>query len=71
MIEKFGFGLMATLIVALISAIPAWITHVIVAINAFATGVDVPLGYGILLAFEIWVPPIGVIHGWGIWFCFW
>jgi hypothetical protein len=37
----------------------AWVTHVIVCIKASAW---------ILLVFGCIVAPIGIIHGWGVWF---
>jgi len=54
----FGFG-----IVLVILSIPfAWLTHVIVCIK---TGL-----WGFLIAGAV-LAPIGVIHGWGMWFNFW
>jgi hypothetical protein len=50
--------LLATILLA-ISAIPAWLTHVIVTIQNEQ--------WVFLLAGALFAP-IGVIHGWGIWF---
>lgn len=52
-----GCGVIAFLFI--ISAIPAWITHVIVTILNEEW---------ILLVVGALVPPVGVVHGWGIWF---
>lgn len=70
-VEKFGvagFGFIALLI---ISSIAAWVTHIIVAIGALVGGTSVSIGYGILLAVGVFMPPVGVIHGWGVWFGAW
>ncbi len=45
-----------------ISTIPAWITHVVVCIKAET--------WIFLLAGAVFAP-IGVIHGWGVWFGAW
>lgn len=44
---------------ALFTALAAWVTHVVVCIKASAW---------ILLIFGIVVPPIGLVHGIGVWF---
>ena len=49
-------------LVILLSTIPAWLTHVISTIKAEQ--------WIFLLAGAIFAP-IGVIHGWGIWFGVW
>ncbi len=49
-------------IIIAIAAIPAWLTHVIVTIQSEE--------WVFLLAGAIFAP-IGVIHGFGIWFGFW
>jgi hypothetical protein len=51
-------GLLAMVAIP-IAAIAAWITHVIVCIQASAW---------VLLAFGCIIAPVGVIHGVGIWF---
>lgn len=52
-------SLLVTFFVAFISAIPAWFTHIIVCLLAEK--------YLLLLVGAI-IAPVGVIHGWGIWF---
>jgi uncharacterized membrane protein YGL010W len=37
----------------------AWVTHVVVCIKTTSW---------ILMVFGIVIPPIGIIHGWGVWF---
>lgn len=56
---KSSFGL--TMILLAISTLPAWLTHVIVTIQNEQ--------WVFLLAGAIFAP-IGVIHGWGLWFGF-
>ena len=45
-----------------VSTIPAWITHIVVCIRSEE--------YVFLVAGAL-MPPIGVIHGWGVWFGWW
>lgn len=44
--------------VAAMTAIAAWITHVVSCIKAGSIG---------LLLLGAFIPPIGVIHGWMVW----
>ena len=70
-IDKISLGggvAVGTLIFTLIAA---WATHVSVAIGALIGGSAVSLGYGILLAVGVFFPPVGVIHGVGVWFGAW
>ena len=60
--NNLPFGCAIALIVLAISAIPAWITHVIVCIKDET--------WVFLLAGAIFAP-VGVIHGWGVWFGVW
>jgi len=53
-----GLSAIAFIIVTLLAAVAAWITHVLVCIKA---------GAWILLAFGCFVAPVGVIHGIGVW----
>jgi len=52
-------GCMIALVTLVVSMLPAWITHVIVTIQA---------EQWILLVVGAIVWPVGVVHGWGIWF---
>lgn len=52
-------GCLGLMIVMILLSIPAWITHVITTIQS---------EQWVLLVVGAFVPPIGVIHGWGIWF---
>ena len=57
-----GIGCLPIMVViTAISTIPAWFTHVIVTIRAEQ--------WLFLLAGAIFAP-IGVLHGWGLWFGF-
>lgn len=57
--NKLPGGCLVALGVLVISAIPAWFTHVIHCIQSEE--------WVFLLAGAIFAP-IGVIHGWGLWF---
>lgn len=60
-----GFSVIALLG---ITSAAAWLTHVIVAISALTGAGAISVGYGILLAVGCVIPPVGVIHGVGVWF---
>ena len=47
---------------AILTALAAWVTHVVVCIKAAS--------YLFLIAGAI-LPPVGVIHGWGVWLGVW
>lgn len=55
----FGLGIVAAWLGFLLACAAAWVTHVVVCIKTASW---------ILLLFGAVVAPIGVIHGWGIWF---
>ncbi|MBB5664784.1 hypothetical protein GGE68_002981 [Rhizobium leguminosarum] len=57
---KIAAGILAFFLAAgaLLAAMAAWITHVIVCIKASAW---------VLLAFGCVVAPVGVVHGFGVW----
>lgn len=61
------------MVAAGIAAIAGYITHIIVAISVLAgsTQSGVSLGYGFLLAVGVIVPPVGMLHGIGVWFGAW
>ena len=52
-------GCLITLGILIISCLPAWITHVITTIQN---------EQWILLVVGALVWPVGVVHGWGLWF---
>lgn len=59
--EGLSLGCMAAFFFLLLSCFPAWITHVL---NTIQDEQWVLLVVGALF----W--PVGVVHGWGIWFGF-
>jgi len=58
-VKFFGTTLGCGFVVVLLSAIPAWVTHVIFCIQN--------QDWIFLLAGAIFFP-IGIVHGWGLWF---
>lgn len=50
-------------------SVAAWLTHVIVAIQAITTTVST--AYALLLIVGVVFPPVGVIHGIGVWLGLW
>lgn len=49
-------------VLALLSMVPAWVTHVVVCFKDSE--------WGFLIAGALFFP-VAVIHGWGIWFGWW
>jgi hypothetical protein len=47
----------------------AWLTHVIVAIKAITATIST--AYALLLIVGVFFPPVGVIHGIGVWLGAW
>lgn len=60
-----------SIIAFVVSLFAAWGTHVVVSILALTGDASVQLGYGFLLLAGIVFPPLGVIHGYGVWFGIW
>lgn len=59
-----GFGVI--LLVA--SCIPAWVTHCATQIVRLIEGVGEPFWNAVVLVLGALFAPLGVIHGWLIWF---
>ena len=65
-----NMGLTTALLIlsAAISSFAAWITHIVFCISAITSAGGNVLGGVAMLLFGVLVPPLGVIHGWMIWF---
>lgn len=70
-IEKLGLAGAGVVGLFVLSCLAAWVTHIIVAIGALIGSTSVSIAYGILLAVGVFMPPVGVIHGFGVWFGAW
>jgi len=57
-----GIGCVIPFVILMLTAIPAWFTHVIVCLQTEQ--------WGFLIAGAI-AAPVAVVHGWGIWFGVW
>lgn len=66
--EMLGFGAIGLLVLLGLSSIPAWITHCATLIIRLVNHIGDPVFNAILLATGAIIAPIGVIHGWLIWF---
>jgi hypothetical protein len=53
---------------AAVACVAAWITHVVWIIKALASAAGATVGQMVLGALGAFMPPIGVIHGFMIWF---
>jgi hypothetical protein len=49
-------------------ALAGWVTHVIWAIRMLANEKGATMGQMVLAGIGAFMPPIGTIHGWMIWF---
>lgn len=66
-----GIGAIVGALALLAATLGAWLTHIIVAINALVSDAAVSVGYGFLLVAGAIIPPVGMIHGWGVWIGAW
>ena len=66
-----GIAAVGAIVAFVVSLIAAWGTHVVVSIIALTGDASIQLGYGFLLLAGIVFPPLGVIHGYGVWFGIW
>lgn len=57
----------------ILTSLAAWFTHIIVAISALTASpaASVSVGYGALLVLGVIFPPLGAVHGIGVWFGAW
>lgn len=60
--ETAGLGCIIPTVLLMLSAIPAWITHIVVCIRN---------EQWLFLIAGALAAPVAVIHGWGIWFGWW
>lgn len=49
----------------------AWATHIIVTVQALIDQSIDSVEYGVVLVLGIFIPPIGMVHGIGIWLGIW
>lgn len=58
---------------AILAGIAGWLTHIFVVISVLtsSTSAGISVGYGILLFMGLFFPPIGSLHGIGVWFGVW
>lgn len=68
--EDFGFGVAMTAIVTLVgSAFAGFITHIFWIFNVLMGSPALITGGKVAIMFlGILIPPIGVLHGWYLWF---
>ena len=57
--------------VVVLAMLSAWVTHWVVAIKYLVSGGEATIGYVTLLVLGCVVPPIGIIHGIGVWLGAW
>lgn len=56
-----GLGLLMT---------AAWLTHLVATVQYFMGGAET-VAYGLFLLLGLFVPPLGIVHGVGLWFGAW
>ncbi len=64
------YAFCSALLAFCLGTVAAYVTHLIVVIAALVGG-GVAFGYGVLLFAGTFIPPIGIIHGVGVWFGAW
>ena len=65
-----GMGFFLAAIGLAIAAVAGWVTHIVVTIQYLVGGGD-SIAYAALLVVGAFMAPVGMIHGWGIWFGAW
>ena len=66
--EKFGLGFGALMVVGVLSTIPAWATHIIWWVGKLASDTGATFGQVFLGIIGAFIPPVGVVHGYMLWF---
>lgn len=66
--DKFYFGFGVFMIAFLIASAGAWLTHVIWIIRKLASDAGATAGQMVLGVLGSFIPPVGAIHGFPIWF---
>ena len=71
-LKRLSLGAAAAVVTGIGVAIAGWMTHIIVAIQVLTSSTDLAttVGYAVLLVIGIVIPPIGALHGVGVWFGF-
>jgi hypothetical protein len=69
-LKRLSLGAAAAVVAGIGVAVAGWITHLIVAIQVLTSSTDLAttVGYAVLLVIGIVIPPIGALHGVGVWF---
>lgn len=70
LLKRLSLGSAAVVVMGIGLAVAGWITHLVVAIQVLTSSTDLAttVGYAVLLVVGIVLPPIGALHGIGIWF---
>jgi hypothetical protein len=69
-LKNLSLGAAGSIVALLAVAFAGWVTHLIVAIQVLTSSTELAatVGYAVLLVLGIVIPPIGALHGIGIWF---
>lgn len=66
--EKVAFGFGGLGVAIILASAAAWVTHIVWIIRTLAGDAGATVGQMVLGALGAFMPPIGVIHGFLIWF---
>ena len=66
--DALGATAVVIFVVAILSTLPAWITHCATQISRLVDGTGDTFWNAVLLVVGAIFAPVGVIHGWLIWF---
>ena len=68
-------SVMITAVIAMIAlgltVVAAYVTHIVVALKALLGAGEIEVAYAVLLAVGTFIPPVGIVHGVGVWFGAW
>jgi len=69
-LKRLSLGAAVTVVAGIGVAIAGWVTHLVVAIQVLTSSTELAttFGYAVLLVIGIVIPPIGALHGIGVWF---
>jgi hypothetical protein len=66
--DKFGFGFVIFMFLFSLSCLAAWVNHIVWIISKLASDAGATTGQMVLGALGAFMPPVGVVHGFMLFF---